>query len=114
MDKKIPKIARGGAFIVSLIMFHYFLTNDVFRDDNPFIVPDVSFAVLLFLSSLLPWRFALPALMFSFSMAAGVITVSFFNHLVDGEFDIANLALLIGLVTVAALLGGTIATKKTR
>jgi hypothetical protein len=101
---------RIAAFVVSAIMLHYFLTRDVFRADNPFLVPDLTFSILIFLSALLPQRIAIPALMFSFSLAAGVISVSFFTSIVRGQFDMANLALLVGLVTASAFLGYGITT----
>jgi hypothetical protein len=101
---------RIAAFVVSAIMLHYFLTRDVFRADNPFLVPDLTFSILIFVSALLPQRITIPAMMFSFSMATGVISVSFFTYVVRGQFDIANLALLVGLVTASAFLGYSITT----
>lgn len=95
MNTTAIKIARGLALVVTLIMVHYFIDQHekVFSSDNAFMVPDISLAIFVAVSALLPVRLAVPAMMFSFSFAAGVISVSFFNHLAeDNHFDVPNLA----------------------
>lgn len=107
MNQTTIKTARGMAIVGALIMLQYFVAQNqkVFDSENPFMVPDVSFAIMLAVSALLPVRIAVAAMTLSFSFAAGVISVSFFNHLAENDrFDVGNLALLIGLLVGSALM----------
>ncbi|WP_192765923.1 hypothetical protein [Plantactinospora soyae] len=98
-------IARGVAAVMGLVMVHYFWTSDAIRAGNPFLVPDLLLTLFALVSSLLPRRVAVPAMIFAFGWAAGVLTVSLFSYVVRNEFPVDHLFLILPSVAMAVLLG---------
>lgn len=98
-------IARGVAAALTLVMIYYFWTSDAIRSGNPFLVPDLLLTLFALASLLLPRRVAVPAMIFAFAWAAGVLTVSLFTHLVRDEFPVDHLFLILPSIAMAALLG---------
>lgn len=107
------KIARIVALIMVAVMAVYFGTReDVRTFDNMFLIPDITFPLVLLVGAFLTQRYAVPVLLAGFSMQAGVIWVSFFKHLVGGSFDIANLIIVITAAAMATMLIRRIANQK--
>lgn len=99
------KIARVIAVIMAGVMTVYFATReDVRTFDNMFLIPDITFPLVLLAGAFLSQRYAVPVLLAGFSMEAGVILVSFFKHLVGGRFDIANFIIVIVAAAMAIVL----------
>lgn len=98
------RTARIVAAIQATVMTVYFLVTDAVRADNPFLVPDLLLTVLLVVAACLPARWAVPALVFAFGLAAGVWTVSLSHYAVRGELvDGLDHLPLIGASVVQSL-----------
>jgi ABC-type dipeptide/oligopeptide/nickel transport system permease component len=96
--------ARLVAAILAAVMTVYFLVTDAVRADNPFLVPDLLLSVLLVVTASLPARWAAPALVFAFGLAAGVWTVSLSHYAVRGELvDGLDHLPLIGACVILSL-----------
>lgn len=106
MNANTLKITRGFALALVAVMIGYFATReDVRTTDNPFLVPDLLFPIVLLVGALLPSRIAPPVLLAGFAMESGVILVSFCTHLTKDKFDVGNLALfLVGVVMTGILM----------
>ncbi|MFC6023717.1 hypothetical protein ACFP2T_47140 [Plantactinospora solaniradicis] len=98
-------VARGIAAALTLVMVYYFWTSDAIRSGNPFLVPDLLLTLFALVSLLLPRRVAVPAMIFAFAWAAGVLTVSLFTYVVRGEFPVDHLFLILPSIAMAVLLG---------
>lgn len=110
------KLARVVAVIMAGVMTVYFATReDVRTFENMFLIPDITFPIILLVGAFLSQRYAVPVLLAGFSMEAGVILVSFFKHLVGGRVDIANLIIVLAAAAMAIMLIRRIAldSKKT-
>ncbi|MDR7384863.1 hypothetical protein [Promicromonospora iranensis] len=98
------RTARIVAAIQATVMTVYFLVTNAVRADNPFFVPDLLLTVLLVVAASLPARWAVPALVFAFGLAAGVWTVSLSHYAVRGELvDGLDHLPLIGACVVQSL-----------
>lgn len=78
-------IARAVAAILAAVMLVFLTVTGAIRTDNPFMVPDLLLSVLLLVTACLPARWAAPALLFAFGLAAGVWATSLSHYAVRGE-----------------------------
>ncbi|MGH3877565.1 MAG: hypothetical protein ACRDSK_11085 [Actinophytocola sp.] len=98
--------ARVAALALSAGTFVFLFLNDSWRADNLFLVPDLLLCAVLAVAALLPDRPAVPALIYAFGMAAGVLAASVASYAVDGRLGAASLFGAVVAVVMAALLAG--------
>ncbi|GAA5064619.1 hypothetical protein GCM10023259_056140 [Thermocatellispora tengchongensis] len=97
-------VARAVAAVISVIMVVHVATVALWRDSDPFLVPDTIVAVLLAVCCLLPNAVAPTVMLFSFGWTAGVLTVSVFTYVVRGEFAWPNFGIVVASLAMAVLL----------
>ncbi|OLF06095.1 hypothetical protein BU204_36600 [Actinophytocola xanthii] len=92
--------------LLAAIMLVYLATYDgVWESDNPFLVPDILMGALLLASSVLPSRWAPPAMIFAFGWTAGILAVTVFNNqLTRDEFSVLNLGMALAAAAMTTLL----------
>jgi hypothetical protein len=110
-NTSVVRAARVVGLLLAAIMLVYLTTyDDVWESDNPFLVPDILMGVLLATSSVLPSRWAAPAMIYAFGWTAGILAVTVFNYLIRDEFSALNLAMALTATVAAALLARNVAT----
>jgi uncharacterized membrane protein len=99
-------LGRVAAGALSAGTFLFLFINDSWRAENLFLVPDLLLCAVLAVAALLPDGRAVPALVFAFGMAAGVLAASVASYAVDGRLGAASLFGAVVAVVMAAVLGG--------
>ncbi|HEY0691102.1 MAG TPA: hypothetical protein VGD71_18940 [Kribbella sp.] len=96
--------SRVAAVALSAGTFLFLFLNSSWRRDNLFLVPDLILCVLLLVAASLPARHAVPVMIFSFGLTAGVLMTSVSSFAVDGRLGPASLASAIAAVVMAGVL----------
>ncbi|WP_280396335.1 hypothetical protein [Nocardia brasiliensis] len=76
---------RATALVSSAATFGVLFIAGSWRSDNAFLIPDLLLCGLLVLAAFLPDTRAMPALLFTFGIAAGVFMVATAQRIVDAE-----------------------------
>ncbi|WP_143230019.1 hypothetical protein [Actinophytocola xanthii] len=105
-NTSVIRAARVVGLLLAAIMLVYLATYDgVWESDNPFLVPDILMGALLLASSVLPSRWAPPAMIFAFGWTAGILAVTVFNNqLTRDEFSVLNLGMALAAAAMTTLL----------
>ncbi|MFG3338960.1 hypothetical protein [Glycomyces sp. NPDC048151] len=98
-------LARILALPVSLNLIWRLSTDAAYREGNIFLVPDLSFSILLVAAALMPRRLAVPLLSVGFYLGAGVVFVAGFDRLDQGQTGAAAVDYAIAAVYLAAAVG---------
>lgn len=83
-------VARVGAILVSLGTFAFLFVGDGWQSDNAFLVPDLILCAGLVAAVFLRGPVAVPALILTLGLAAGVLMTSVSSSAVDGELSIPS------------------------
>ena len=97
-------IARVGALLVSLGTFAFLFVGAGWQSDNAFLVPDLILCAGLVGAAFLRGPIAVPALILTLGLAAGVLMTSVSSAAVDGELSIPSLFAAASALVLALLL----------
>lgn len=102
-------IARVGALLVSLGTFAFLFVGDGWQADNAFLVPDLILCAGLVAAAFLRGPVAVPALILTLGLAAGVLMTSVSSAAVGsvdtaGELSIPSLFAAVSALVLALLL----------
>jgi hypothetical protein len=101
---KTITVARVGATLVSLGTFAFLFVSDGWQSDNLFLVPDLILCAGLVVATLLRGPTAVPALILTLGLAAGVLATSVSSSAVDGELSVPSLMAAVSAAALALLL----------
>jgi len=82
----------------------FIFVSDSWSSDNLFLVPDLILCALLLVAAFLPTAWAVPVLIFGFSMSAGVLGTAVSSYAVEGRFGVGALVGTVVAVAMAVLL----------
>jgi hypothetical protein len=92
--------SRAAAVALSVGTFAFLFLNGSWQAGNVFLVPDLVLCALLVIAAVLPARVAVPALTFSFALAAGVLMTAVTADAIAGRLNFAG---AFGVLTAVAL-----------
>lgn len=104
IPRRTLTIARVGAILVSLGTFAFLFVGDGWQSDNLFLVPDLLLCAGLVVAAFLRGPVAVPALILTLGLAAGVLATSVSSSAVDGELSVPSLFAAASALVLALLL----------